>query len=373
MDESADEGVYVLVVTDPGLPTRLVESIKDEFERILQDLFSPPIQVMTRTRFVRIDPRNSLDFADARKVAEDDERVDVTLLLTEIPRHTEGKPLIAEIFPDENVGVLSCPTFGAWATRKRILTTLVDATIRLSPTSETRDPEVYGSRWSRWSEHPETGSLALHAHTFTGAPRTVLGMTRGNDPLRIIPRLSSAIAAASATGAFGIFYSSIWEMSDALSTLRLLSIGIMAMTAMGLWLMISNGLWDKPRHEKFSRVVMLYNMSTVLTLLTSMLLLYLSLVVLILLGGLVVIAPGFMSQLLGTDAQFSHYLGIAWLSAAMGTVAGALGSSFDSETDLRELTHGQRERQRRYTESYTDNHSPDETTDRHQPVQDTQA
>ena len=45
-----------------------------------------------------------------------------------------------------------------------------------------------------------------------------------------------------------------------------------------------------------------------------------------------------------------RYLDIAWLSAAMGVVAGALGSSFDKDTNLRSLTHGQRERQRRFTE-----------------------
>lgn len=365
MTEHTDDGVHVLVVADPGLPTRRVDSIRDEFEQTLHELFSPPIQVLTRTRLIRIDPQNSLDFADARQVAEDNERVDVTLLLTEIPRHTDGKPLIAEIFPDENVGVLSCPTFGAWATKKRILTTLVDAVIRLSPTTEARDPEVYGLRWNQWSEHEDTGSLALHAHTFTGGPRTVLGMTLGNEPWRIVPRLSSAMAAASATGAFGIFYHSIWEMAESLSTLRLLLIGFGAMTVMGVWLMIGNGLWDKPREEKFSRVVMLYNMSTALTLSLCMLMLYTSLVVLILVGGLVVIDPDFMTQTISGEAEFTSYLDIAWLSAAMGTVAGALGSSFDAEADLRKLTHGQRERQRQYTESYSQSRSDEITEEEH--------
>ncbi|MGP5078596.1 hypothetical protein ACTXKZ_11075 [Brachybacterium alimentarium] len=40
--------------------------------------------------------------------------------------------------------------------------------------------------------------------------------------------------AASATGAFGIFYNSIWQMSAALSTPRLLLIGLLAMTSMVL-------------------------------------------------------------------------------------------------------------------------------------------
>ena len=38
------------------------------------------------------------------------------------------------------------------------------------------------------------------------------------------------------------------------------------------------------------------------------------------------------------------------LGILIPVVAGALGSSFDDDTDLRQITHGQRERQRQYTE-----------------------
>jgi small basic protein len=69
-------------------------------------------------------------------------------------------------------------------------------------------------------------------------------------------------------------------------------------------------------------------------------------VVIILLSALIVIDPDFMGQVLGSKARFSNYVDIAVLSASLGTVAGALGSSFDSDVDIRRLTHGQRERQR---------------------------
>ena len=38
-----------------------------------------------------------------------------------------------------------------------------------------------------------------------------------------------------------------------------------------------------------------------------------------------------------------NYVDIAWLAASMGTVAGSLGSNFDSEADIRRLTQGRRE------------------------------
>lgn len=47
--------------------------------------------------------------------------------------------------------------------------------------------------------------------------------------------------------------------------------------------------------------------------------------------GVCVIDPGFMSQTIQAPAAITRYLDIAWPSAAMGVVAGALGSNFDSD------------------------------------------
>lgn len=70
--------------------------------------------------------------------------------------------------------------------------------------------------------------------------------------------------------------------------------------------------------------------------------LYVALVVTILIGALVVIDPDFLADLIGSEISFFNYLDIAWLSAAMGVVAGAVGSTFDSSMDIRRITNGQR-------------------------------
>ncbi|WP_229664211.1 hypothetical protein [Brevibacterium sediminis] len=220
------------------------------------------------------------------------------------------------------------------------------------------DPEATTRKfllgWSNWSNNEDSSHQSLHAHTITGGPRLIMGMTIANEPWRTAPKLSGALAAASATGAFGIFYSSIWQMSTYLSTLRLLSIGALAILVMVAWLIASHKLWDRPVNERLATVVMYYNLSTVLTLLITVIALYATLVVLILLGGLVVIDPAFMTQQIQQDASFTNYLDIAWLSAAMGVVAGGLGASFDTDADVQKLTHGQRMRQRVYTDNSTD-------------------
>ena len=351
--EAADPaaGVRVLLVADPGLPTRRAESIQEDLQQLLNEVYSPPIELEVRTAMLRLRADGSLDLSQALDQARSIGEPDAVLLLTEIPRVQDGRPLIAEIFPEHNIAVVSCPTLGVLTSRRRILDTLMACTVRMKPTREERDSSRYERRWAHWQEvtGPEEHQLMLGSRGIGGA-RTVAGMVAGNEPLRTAPKLSKALAAASATGAFGIFYSSIWSMSMHLSPLRLLGIGALAMVAITAWLILGNRLWDSPKRAGLSRVVLLYNLSTVLTLLMVVALLYLALVAAIFIGAVIVIDPEYLASVLEQEPTVARYLDIAWLSAAMGVVAGALGSSFDDDTDLRQITHGQRERQRQYTE-----------------------
>ena len=351
MPEDPKPGVNVLLVADPGLPARRARSIEHDLQQLLDEAFSPPITLDVETAMLRLRPDNSLDLTDAIDLSEEYSSPDAVLLLTEIPRLDDGYPLIAEIFPDERIAVVSCPTLGAFVSRQRILDTLMACTLRLKPTSEPRDTSRFERSWLRWAQSADGNDHStLRAQRTSGGVRTVLGMVANNEPLKTAPRLSSALAAAAATGAFGIFYNSIWVMSTYLSTPRLLGVGALAIAAMTVWLIVSNGLWDSPKRDNLARIVLLYNLSTVVTLLLAVIALYAALVLLILAGATIVIAPEYMEEVTGEPPVFTRYLDVAWLSAAMGVVAGALGSSFDQETNLRTLTHGQRERQRKYTE-----------------------
>lgn len=345
------EPFHILLLADPGLPTRRVKSIRESFTARARQLIDGEVTVSAETRMLRIHPDATLDIDSVRKMEEDHADADAVIMLTEIPRHTHGHPLISEIFPEQNVAIVSCPTLGAWATKRRIQKVFTGSLLRLLPPGAGPDPEEYDQRWSRWQSTERGEALGLFAHTITGGPRTVLGMVLGNDPLRTVPKLSSALAAGAATGAFGIFYSSIWQMADALSPLRLVVVGLAAMITMIVWLIIRDGLWDRPRNRSLTTVVTLYNGSTAITLLVCILMLYLALVVVIFLAGLVIMDAEYLASVISSEVSLLNYLNIAWFSAGMGVFAGAIGSSFDSGVDLRRLTHGQRERQREYTES----------------------
>ncbi len=348
MSETADvEKLTLVVLVDPGLPSRRVDAVKDDLVRDVESWNGMPVDLEVRCQRLMLTSDNAVELADITRVVEEaDVENRVVLVVTEIPRHTEGHPLVAELRPDLGAAIISCPTLGVWRTRRQLRRMMLACIARSMSDVPGRDVEDLDLRWTRWSDSDHGSSCLMHATDSLAPARMVMGMTAANEPLTTATRLSSALAAGAAVGAFGIFYSSIWQMATALSAQRLVAITAIAIVAMTAWLLFSNRLWDRARREPLRRVVALYNLSTVLTLVLCVVALYATLVVLILLTSLLVIDPGFLGTVLGDEPSWRDWVHIAWLAASMGVVAGALGSSFDSDTEVRDLTHGQRERQR---------------------------
>ena len=84
------------------------------------------------------------------------------------------------------------------------------------------------------------------------------------------------------------------------------------------------------------------NASTVVTVRVSVLLMYVILVALMLVLSLTVVDDSFLRSEVMHPVRFGDYLRLAWLSASMGTLAGALVSNFDSPEAIRESTYSQR-------------------------------
>src|SRR5690625_7080954 len=74
---------------------------------------------------------------------------------------------------------------------------------------------------------------------------------------------------------------------------------------------------------------------------------YLILYVVMLVLVLAVNDADYLRSQLMHPVGIGDYLSLAWLSASMGTLAGALGSNFDSSESIREATYSRRYHQRR--------------------------
>jgi hypothetical protein len=228
------------------------------------------------------------------------------------------------------------PALGAWRLRKRLRDTVLYLIGELGKSRILERPagrerrEVGGKlRPVRWVDHPDAEievSLALVG--WRGRLRLLAGMIRDNKPWRLVPELSTALAAGSAAAAFGIFYGSIWALADALSPLRQMFISLLAMGSMVVWLILSNRLWERRSASKEKTI--LYNASTVASLLCGVAAAYLVLFAVSFVGAFTVIEPDYLGQSLGHPAGIVEYLKLAWLSSSLGTFAGALGSSLES-------------------------------------------
>lgn len=81
------------------------------------------------------------------------------------------------------------------------------------------------------------------ASTIRGRLRLVAGMVRANRPWRLMLGLSSALAAALATSAFGLTQNTIWQLADALDLWRLALAALGSIASPVVWLIADHELW----------------------------------------------------------------------------------------------------------------------------------
>lgn len=336
------ENFTIALYSDPGRTSHQVRKLlEDEGEG-----WSRGATIKHKQLLIPLRQDATLDLERVLEWARED-GADVSIVITEVPRTAGRKVKSAELHFVEKLAVVSLPAMGPVA-------------VRSSLSKELRrcvDALVYDSV----DEAHEQGGLVTHVEQqegresyfvtpsglFPGRLWMTLGMVAANKPLLSLPKLSGVFAAAAATGAFGIFFSTIWEMANFLPPWRLAVVSVLVVLIVVLWLLLSNKLWDRPGTVGGTKEAFMYNASTVATLLVSVAALYLMLFGGILLMGLLLIEPEFMANNIGVEeATLMNYIDVAWLSASMGVAAGAIGSNFDDDTDLKNLTQGSREAQR---------------------------
>lgn len=328
--------VRVDIVADQGSPERGVAAIIAGHKDSDLELKQLHRQIPLRTN-------GELDLQGVKEWARDDE-ADFLIIVTEIPRRAGGQPTISSIHIDEDLAVISMPALGVFRARAKLEKVLKGSIeiLKVSGVDAQTQAALRPFRVEQ-AEHPEYPVIITAPSWVAGRILLVMGMVAINEPLKTLPKMTGALAAAAATGAFGIFYSTIWQMADALPAWRLGLITVTVILLMSVWLITSNRLWEQNRRYGSLTEAAMYNASVVLSILMSVSLLYIALFAGIFLTGLVVIEAGYMEAVIGEEVTYMNYVDIAWLAASMGTVAGSLGSNFDSEADIRRLTQGRRE------------------------------
>ncbi len=338
------------IVAEHGLPAALIERGEDRFEQIADELsLEYRGHTVTRDTTLQMTPRGDLETV----WGTDDSADEVVVFVTEMPRlykprDADGNDrsprnlvVLAELDRERNAAVVSLPALGP--APRRALRTLI-STIAEAVTGAGSMREFEEQRGIVVIGDGDTEYVC--AEGYSRRLKLMAGMVRGNRPWRLIPTLTGMTAAAAAAASFGIFFSTIWSMANALSAWRLAAITLLSLVLASLWLIVNNRLWERVTVTAKPRA-RLYNMATVCTVVFSTVVLYAGLFLATLTAALIVIEEEFLASQLGYPVGLRNYVYLAWLATSMGIFAGALGSSADSYDDVLRATYGYRERLRR--------------------------
>ncbi len=342
--------VTVGLVADPGLSTKIVEALSPRLPAALAKDVRSDIRwvVETCSQALPLDEAGNVAVWKHADELKSQRHWDLLVCVTEATRRRGETLVVSDTNISHDAALISLPALGPARLRHRVGQAVVRVLQVLSRHSPPTQPA--GGPWhptrAEVTDDDDGRNAFLELTRVRGRLRLMLGMVRVNRPWRLLPSLSSAIAAAVAAAAFGVFYSSIWRMADSMSAVRLAATSIIAVLAMMLWLILYNGLWELPGNQTQRKNATLYNGATLLTLGAGVAFMYVLLFLVVLLGALTIIPSGFLASTLGHPASWRDYAELAWLASSLGTFAGALGSSFESDYAVRSATYGKREQQR---------------------------
>ncbi|MDI2031844.1 hypothetical protein QFW96_24675 [Saccharopolyspora sp. TS4A08] len=342
------------LIADPDMPEQVTRRLADDLPELLGEQHSWAVEV-------DVDPVTAGRHSTRDILASTRERMgehdwDHAICLTDLPVRANGRPVVAETDLEGGVAVVSLPALGGtgvYRRARRVVLQIVDELTGRSGGGGNR----YGldNAVSRLLapvvRHELGGEQEVDVRYSTtrrrGRLRLLSGMVRSNQPAQLVFGLRSALAAAVATSAFGLSSSTIWQIGDQLGVFRQIIAGLVSVVLLVLWLITAHGLWEKRRSGGDREQVLLYNTSTVATLTIGVGVMYVGLFAINLAVALFIVPPNLLASSLGHPADFTRYLALAWGFTTMGVIAGALGSSLESDRAVRQAAYGYREEQRR--------------------------
>jgi uncharacterized membrane protein len=265
--------------------------------------------------------------------------------LTALPLFSGHRPVTAYASAAQSVGLVSIPALGAVGLRRRLTTTvrhLIEGLLGESVrgAEHAAGDGRHGRMGARLRElgsplaHNrvrDDGTLRFAGAVLRGNLRLLVGMVRANQPATVVTRLSGAMIGALGTGTYAVVSSTIWSLADALSLPRLLALAFLSVTLTCVVLVVAHHLWERAPKPAARERVVLFNLTTALTLGLGVMSLYIGLFVIFAVAAGVFLPPHHLAANIGHHVNVGDYLQLAWFSASIAIVGGALGSLVESD------------------------------------------
>ncbi|MUL41287.1 hypothetical protein FZ103_08865 [Streptomonospora sp. PA3] len=352
--------VTVGVVADPvAAPAQVSEQLARDLPDLLAEHVDADRRWRADVRREQLPPSDEahtamMDVADARMRRHG---WDFAVCVTDVVLRTAGHPIVADANRSRRIVVVSLPAFGGMALRRsvravvaQLIADMVNPAARVQlpgrPARGRRLP-VLARRFQRVA--PEQPGIDTRILASRGRLRLLVGMVRDNRPWRLVFGLTGPLVGAFAFSAFYTINTTVWRLATTMGALRLLAAVLGSMAVMVLWLIVYHGLWEpsrgRPPGERDQAA--LFNASTLLTLGIGVGCMFGGLYGVNLAAASVLLAPEVLGRHVEAGVDAGDYLAVALLVTAAGTVAGAIGSGFETEDSVREAAFSYRERARR--------------------------
>lgn len=350
-----DRNTVIGVMADRGLPEKRVRTAlaklgirpddPDITDEELRASGQPRVEVRTSTLPMSLD--GSVRLSDSAAGIMDSHGWDRMIYVTDLPLTTR-RPVISQTVNTGRAVMLCLPTFGFLRAQEGLRQEL-GRLLAGKPTGAGVLEEISGTGDI---EGGDSGADTTRVIDGRGrALRLLLGMVAGNRPAELYRVLTGCLAVGIATGAYGIFYGSMWQMSDTISLARMAVISLFAVGALNFWLIYHNGLWNRwPDRDSDSVATWrarMDNAATLVTVLSAAVMIYTTVFLVLLVLSVVIVDPTYFRMQVNDEPFPWGYAKLAWLTASLGTMAGAIGSSFDTDESIRQATYNRREHARR--------------------------
>lgn len=348
--------IKVGLIAAPEFPTHVANELIEELPDLLKEAINEDYKwiVEEETDEIITIAEDKRKLLDGVIEIQDRKEWDYTLCLTDIPIFYQKNILLGRVHPEHRVAILSLPALG-WFINKRIESMVLEVMTDLyyESTEETRDRADEELTFSTVKKIKvrEDDHLVLRYHfssNLIGFFTLLSGMTYDNQPWKIMGSLKSVIAVAFGSGAYGIIFPTLWMISYNYSPWRLGLLMILAILGLGLWIIQGHNLWETETISGGKTYKWLYNLTTISTLFLAVGAFYIVLYFLFLMTALIFVEPEFyMGQVNASSLPtLMNYLQVAWITASVGTITGAVGVGLENEEDVRSTTYGYRQRAR---------------------------
>ena len=327
-----DRSVGLGVLVAPGLPEEVSAGIADDLAEDLREAYGA---LGWRTEFVvdrlAMPPAETPELIEAARRALLTRGWDFAVVVTDLPLRHGSRPVSRHVSRTHGVALVSLPALGPLHLKRRLRRVLRELAGELVGAGRSlREVAADADEASRFPFVP----TVIFGHL-----RLLAGMVRANRPWRLAAKLYGVLAAAFAAGAYAILASDMWRLSAALSWWRLLAVCLASLAVTIAAVIVAHELWERAPDARTRAQVLLFNVTTVLTVTIGIAALYAALFALVLAVAAVVIAAPVFANALGRDTSARDYVTLAWFAASFATVAGALGTVLESDTAVREAAY----------------------------------